>query len=230
MSLFHSTILTIFPEVFPGPLGVSLAGTALKKNIWSFNTINIRNYGLTKHKKIDDTMYGGGRGLIMRADVLGRALDDITHEKNMILYPSPRGTIFTQDLAHKIAQQKKITILCGRFEGIDERIIDHYNLFQVSVGDFIISGGEIATLIILDSVIRTLPGVISNAAVLENDSFSLKKGNFKLLEYPLYTKPYIWKNKKVPDVLVSGNQKAISDWKQRESLKLTQRLRPDLLE
>jgi len=220
---FHASILTIFPEMFPGPLGCSLAGRGLQKGVWSMDIINIRDFGKTKHKNIDDEACGGGNGLIMRPDVLGPALD-MALEQNpgaKIYYPSPRGKALNQSLSKQIALEKKIIILCGRFEGIDERVIDEYNVQQISVGDYVLSGGEVAAMAILDSVVRLLPGVISNQETLKEESFELEFNGLKLIEHPLYTKPALWRGRSVPEVLLSGNHAKIAKWKQTESLKVT---------
>lgn len=230
MSHFHAIILTLFPEMFPGSLGYSLAGKAFANKLWSYNIINIRDFGLTRHKNVDDEAYGGGNGLIMRPDVIGPALDTVLseHPNTTIYYPSPRGQLLNQELVHKISTQKKIIILCGRFEGIDERIIDEYNAQQISVGDYILSGGEVAANVILDSVIRLLPGVLINQDTLKEESFEKKENGSKLLEHPLYTKPSIWRGRKVPDVLLTGNHRKIEKWKQDQSIQITKKLRPDL--
>jgi len=231
MSVFHVSILTLFPEMFPGSLSYSLAGKALENKIWSYDIINIRDFGLTKHKNVDDEACGGGNGLIMRPDVVGCALDKVlsNNPDTIIYYPSPRGKLFNQEFAHKISTQKKIIILCGRFEGIDERIIDEYNTQQISVGDYILSGGEVAANVILDCVIRLLPGVVVNQDTLKEESFERKNNGLKLLEHPLYTKPSIWRGRKVPEVLLTGNHAKIEQWKQDQSIEITAKLRPDLL-
>ncbi len=230
MSLFHTSILTIFPEMFPGPLQYSLAGQALKKGIWSYDIINIRNFGLTKHKKVDDEPYGGGNGLIMRPDVVGNCIEHILNlRKTKIYYPSPRGKLFTQAKAHEIIREQQIIILCGRFEGVDERIFEEYNITEISIGDYILSGGELAALTILDCLIRLLPNVLVNQDTLQSESFE-KNGEFAgLLEAPLYTRPVEWKEKKVPNVLLSGNHQLIKNWKQQQSMDITKKRRPDLL-
>lgn len=238
MSQFHATILTLFPGMFPGSLGYSLAGKALKNGIWSYDIVNIRDFGLTRHKKVDDEPCGGGNGLVLRPDVLGPALDKaladadkagFAREKVKIYYPSPRGRLFTQRQAHEMSRERRIIILCGRFEGVDERIIDEYNAEQVSVGDYILSGGEMAASVILDSIIRLLPGVLENQNTLKDESFERGAGNKKLLEYPLYTKPALWRGRRVPEVLLSGNHKEVAKWREEKSLQITQELRPDLL-
>jgi len=231
MSDFHATLLTLFPEMFPGTLGFSLAGKALKNNIWSYDVINIRDFGLTKHKNVDDEPCGGGNGLIMRPDVLGSALDHalLKNSGSKIYYPSPRGRPFNQSFAHHIAGEKNVIILCGRFEGIDERIIDEYNAVEISVGDYILSGGEVAANVILDSVIRLLPGVLTNQDTLKEESFEREHEGSKLLEHSLYTKPTIWRGRKVPEILLSGNHQEIEKWKHDQRVLITQKLRPDLL-
>lgn len=231
MSLFHASILTIFPEMFPGQLQYSLAGQALTKKIWSYDIVNIRDFGLTRHKNVDDEAYGGSRGLIMRPDVLGPALDSALSRNpgSKIYYPSPRGKLLNQDIAHNIIQDKTIIILCGRFEGIDERIIEEYNAIELSIGDYILSGGECAALVMLDCCIRLLPGVVGNEATLQAESFE-KNGEFLgQLECPLYTRPAEWRGRKVPDVLLSGHHNMIQNWKHEQSSLITKIRRPDLL-
>jgi len=228
--IFSATILSIFPELFPGPLGASLAGLALKNKIWECNIIDIKEFGRTKHKNVDDEPYGGGNGLVMRPDVLGDAIDEAKKisGSNKIYYMSPRGKPFTQELAHNIVNEENIIILCGRFEGIDERIIDEYNAFEISIGDFVLSGGEIAAMAVLDSCIRLLPGVLSNRDTLVEESFSISGEMQNLLEYPLYTRPNIWRDKKVPEVLLSGDHAKIKAWKLEEAQRITYERRPDL--
>jgi tRNA (guanine37-N1)-methyltransferase len=228
---FHAIILTIFPEMFPGPLGSSLAGKALQKNLWSLDIINIRDFGLTKHKNVDDEACGGGNGLIMRPDVLGPALDKALEKSPnaTILYPSPRGILLNQSVSKQIALQNDVIILCGRFEGIDERVIDEYNVQQISVGDYVLSGGEVAAITILDSVIRLLPGVLANQDTLKEESFEVEIDGMQLLEHPLYTKPSVWKGREVPEILLSGNHAEIQKWKRDESLRVTKTRQKELL-
>ncbi len=231
MSRLQATILTVFPEIFPGTLGYSLAGKALQKNIWSYNVINIRDFSLTKHQNFDDEAYGGGDGLIMRPDVLGNAIDHALslNPEAKIYYPSPRGKVFTQGFAKEMLQDTYIIFLCGRYEGIDERVIEEYNITEISVGDYILSGGEIPTLTILDCLIRLLPGVLMNQNTLSSESFE-KDGEFEGgLECGLYTRPKVWRNRKVPSVLLSGNHKLINEWKKEQSLMITKLRRPELL-
>lgn len=228
--MFSVKILTLFPEMFPGPLQYSLAGQALLKNIWGYETVNIRNFGLTKHKNVDDYSYGGGDGLIMRPDVLGNALDYalIKNRGAKIYYPSPRGVRFSQPMAHEISKENNIIILCGRFEGIDERVIDEYNVTEISIGDYILSGGEIAALAILDCVIRLLPGVVDNKASLNSESLEEQGKFLGMLEYPLYTRPANWRGREVPDILLSGNHAMIRKWQLEQSIEVTKARRPDL--
>jgi tRNA (guanine37-N1)-methyltransferase len=223
MSKFHVTILTLFPEMFPGPLGYSLAGRALRNGIWSMDVINIRDFGITKHKNVDDVACGGGNGLVMRPDVLGNALDDVLQKipRAKIYYPSPRGKLLNQEVSWNLSEEKNIIILCGRFEGIDERIIEEYNVQQISVGDYILSGGEVAAMAILDSVVRLIPDVISNQETLKEESFELESEGMKLIEHPLYTKPIVWRGREVPKILLSGNHPGIRKWKISESIKIT---------
>lgn len=231
MSLFHASLLTIFPEMFPGSLQYSLSGQALKKGIWSYDKLNIRDFGLTKHKNVDDKAFGGGHGLIMRPDVLGSALDyALSKSPNAkVYYPSPRGILMNQFFVKDVIKDEKIIILCGRFEGIDERVIDEYNAIEFSIGDFILSGGEIAALALLDSCVRLLPGVLENQGTLGTESFETCGDFLGLLEYPLYTRPAEWRGRKVPDVLLSGNHKKLNDWKIEQSTLITKERRPDLL-
>lgn len=229
---FFATILTIFPEMFPATLGHSLAGQALEEGIWGYDAINIRDFGVTQHKNVDDKPYGGGNGMVMRADVLGNAID-FAHQKNKfkkIYYMSPRGKPLNQRVVHEIAAEKNIGIICGRFEGIDERIINEYNVEELSLGDFILSGGELAAMTLLDACIRVLPDVLVNQDTLKEESFCLqdKDGN-PLLEYPLYTRPPEWKGHKVPDILVSGDHGKVEEWRYEKALEITRAKRPDLI-
>lgn len=220
--MLNVKVLTIFPEMFPGFLGYSLTGKALEEKKWQIEAINIRDYALDKHKSVDDTPCGGGAGMIMRPDVLGRAIED-NHQSGRIIYMSPRGVPLTQKLAHELASEENLTIICGRFEGIDERVIEAYDIEEVSIGDYILTGGEQASQILLDAVVRLLPGVLGNNESLEDESFE----NY-LLEYPQYTRPIDWNGKKVPDVLLSGHHKNIQDWRKQQAIVATERKRPDL--
>jgi len=209
--------------MFPGPLGHALSGKALKKNLWSLDIINIRDFGLTRHYNVDHPPYGGGNGMVMRPDVLGCALDVALkrHPGSKILYPSPRGILFNQQITKDLSMMNNIIILCGRFKGIDERIIHEYDVQQISMGRYILSGGEIAAMVILDSIIRLLPGVIKNQNAVREGSFEVMLKNVKLIEHPLYTKPQIWRGKSVPKVLLSGNHNKIKQWKTYHSIQVT---------
>ena len=215
-------VLTIFPELFPGFLGSSLTGRALEEKKVELNAINIRDYALDKHKSVDDTPCGGGAGMIMRPDVLGRAID-ANHSKGRIIYMSPRGKSLTQAKAKELSKEEELTIICGRFEGIDERIIEAYNIEEISIGDYILTGGEQAALIMLDAVIRLLPGVLGNEASIEDESFENN-----LLEYPQYTRPIEWEGRPVPEVLLSGHHKNIEEWRKQMAEATTKDKRPDL--
>lgn len=227
---FHASILTIFPEMFPATLQYSLAGQALKEGIWGYDLVNIRDFGLSKHQNVDDTPYGGGNGMVMRPDVVGEAIDYSLQKwpTKHIYYMSPRGKPIKQAQAKQIAQEKEIMIICGRFEGLDERVIKEYDVAEISIGDFILSGGELAALALLDSCIRLLPGVLKNQDTLSEESFSYGVGG-KLLEYPLYTKPSSWRGHDVPGVLLSGNHAEIAKWRYEKALEITKQQRPDLL-
>ena len=217
-------ILTIFPEMFPGFLGYSLTGRALKEGIWQLQTVNIRDYAFDKHGSVDDTPCGGGAGMIMRPDVLGEAIEH-NHNGGKIIYMSPKGKPLTQKKVHELSKEDNLTIICGRFEGIDERVIEEYNIEEISIGDYILTGGEQAAMIMLDAIVRLLPGVLGNSASTENESF---EGN--LLEYPQYTRPVEWKGRKVPDILMSGHHENVAKWQKEQALQITKERRPDLLE
>ena len=190
-------IFTLYPEFFPGPLGKGLYGKALAEKIWKLETINIRDYATDKHKTVDDTTYGGGSGMLIKPDVLANSLDKNLKTKEKIIYLSPRGKLFNQEMAKKISNEETINLICGHFEGVDQRVLDSRNIEEVSIGDFILSGGESAAFVMLDAIIRLLPGVLGNETSKEEESF--ENG---LLEYPQYTKPQIWEEKTVPDVLL----------------------------
>ncbi|OEY86970.1 tRNA (guanosine(37)-N1)-methyltransferase TrmD [Wolbachia pipientis] len=223
---FNVSIFTIFPEMFPGLLGYSLAGRALQKQIWNLNVVDIRAFAKDKYFTIDDIPYGGGPGMIMRPDIISDAIDSIAFPNARLLYMTPSGTQFNQNIARELVSLSHIMILCGRFEGIDQRIIEMYTPYELSVGDYILSGGEPAAMVILDACIRLLPGVISNTASLDEESFSYNGG---ILEYPQYTRPQNWRGREVPEVLLSGNHKKISDWRQQQSYLRTKKYRPELL-
>lgn len=194
----------------------------MEENKWQLKAINIRDYAFDKHKSVDDTPCGGGAGMIMRPDVLGRAIAE-NHTGGRIIYMSPKGIPFTQKKAHELAKETELTVICGRFEGIDERIIESFNIEEISIGDYILTGGEQAAQIMLDAVIRLLPGVLGNEASLEDESFE----NY-LLEYPQYTRPIEWEGKTVPEILLSGHHQKIADWRKQQSEIATKAKRPDL--
>ncbi|MDA0938809.1 MAG: tRNA (guanosine(37)-N1)-methyltransferase TrmD [Proteobacteria bacterium] len=226
--MWNVNILTFFPEIFPGPLEYSVVGNALKRGIWQINCANIRNYGEGIHKSVDEVPYGGGGGMVMRPDVAGRAIEDFFLEnKNPIIYPSPRGKLFNQSMAKAFSRHNGINILCGRFEGIDERILKEYRISEVSIGDFVLSSGDIAAFSIIDSCIGLLNGVFAESEkTLAQESFDIT--GEVLLEYPHYTKPRMWKNLEVPEVLLSGNHGLIHTWRMQEAQNITKKVRPDL--
>ena len=216
--MLNVTVLTVFPELFPGFLGYSLTGKALEEQKWQLQA----DYAFDRHKSVDDTPCGGGAGMIMRPDVLGRAIE-ANHTRGRIIYMSPKGRPLTQKLVHELSREEELTIVCGRFEGIDERVIEAYNVEEISIGDYILTGGEQAAQIMLDAVVRLLPGVLGNEASLEDESFE----NF-LLEYPQYTRPTEWEGRSVPEVLLSGHHRKIADWRREQAEIATKAKRPDL--
>ncbi|MDD9900921.1 MAG: tRNA (guanosine(37)-N1)-methyltransferase TrmD [Alphaproteobacteria bacterium] len=224
---FHIKIATLFPEMFPGHLGHALAGKALEKGLWSYETFNPRAFAEDNHKTVDDTPFGGGAGMVMKADVLSKALE--AHKPlGRFIYMSPRGKLLTQDLAQELARENTITILCGRYEGVDQRLLEAYNAEEISVGDYVLSGGEAAAMTVMDACIRLLPGVLGNTETHDEESFI--NG---LLEYPHYTRPASWTSpdgvtRDVPDILSSGHHAKINDWRREEAEKITKDRRPDL--
>ena len=217
-------ILTIFPELFPGFLGASLTGTALDEGKWSIEVVNIRDYAFDKHGSVDDTPSGGGAGMVMRADVLGEALK-ANYKGGRLINMSPRGTPFTQSMAHELANEEELTIICSRFEGIDQRVLDEYKAEDISIGDYILTGGEQASMIMLDAVIRLLPDVLGNSQSTVAESFEEV-----LLEHPQYTRPTNWMGHEIPEVLLSGHHKNIEQWRHLQSEEITKQRRPDLWE
>lgn len=224
-TMFACTILTLFPPMFPGPLGQSLAGDALARGLWSLETRDIREHGLGRHRSVDDTPAGGGPGMVMRADVLAASLDAAAapDDPRPRLIMSPRGAPFTQASAREWAAGPGLVILCPRFEGVDERVIAARGLIEVSIGDYILSGGEIAALTVLDACVRLIPGVMGKIESGDSESFEAD-----LLEYPHYTRPRDWEGRAIPDVLLSGDHKAIEKWRRAEALRITRERRPDL--
>lgn len=222
---WQASVLSLFPEMYPGPLGLSLAGQALAAGLWSLTPHQIRDFGLGRHAQVDDTPAGGGAGMVMRADVLGPAIDHARagNPQAPALYMSPRGRPLTQAYAHELAAGPGVIILAGRFEGIDERVVEGRNLIEVSIGDYVLSGGDLPALVLLDACVRLLPGVIGQPESLAHESF--ENG---LLEYPHYTKPREWEGRSIPEVLLSGDHKKIEAWRRAQSERLTLQRRPDL--
>jgi tRNA (guanine37-N1)-methyltransferase len=221
---FRATVLTILPDFFPGPLGHSLSGDALARGLWSLETYDIRQHGIGRHRAVDDTPAGGGPGMVMRCDVVGAALDSVGDDERPRLVMSPRGRPLTQGRVRDLARGSGVVILCGRFEGIDERVIAARNLEEVSIGDYVLSGGEIGAIALLDACIRLIAGVMGAEASGTEESF---EGG--LLEYPHYTRPREWEGRSIPDVLLSGNHAEIARWRRAEALRITRERRPDLL-
>jgi tRNA (guanine37-N1)-methyltransferase len=221
------TVLTLFPEMFPGSLGHSLAGKALERGTWSLDVQDIRDHGLGKHRTVDDTPSGGGPGMVMRPDVLAAAIDaalaDPVKTGRPLVYLSPRGQVFDQAMARRWAEAGGVTLVCGRFEGVDERVLEARQVEEVSLGDFVLSGGEPAAIVMLDAVVRLLPGVVGDEAVLNEESFA-----DGLLEYPQYTKPQNWEGREIPAVLLSGHHAEIAAWRKRKAEDITRSRRPDL--
>ena len=220
---WNATVLTLFPEMFPGPLAASLAGKALEQDIWSLEVVNIRDHAADRHGTVDDTPFGGGPGMVMRADVIAAALSAVERRGRPVVYLSPRGRRFDQALARDFAAGPGVVLLCGRFEGVDERALEAPDVIEVSLGDFVLSGGEPAAIALLDASVRLLPGAIGEAASLEEESFETG-----LLEYPQYTRPAEWRGLKVPEVLLSGHHERIEDWRRQEAERVTRERRPDL--
>jgi tRNA (guanine37-N1)-methyltransferase len=224
--LFTAQLLTLFPEMFPGTLGHSLAGKGLKEGKWALKTLDIRDFSSNKHRSVDDTPAGGGPGMVMRADILGKAIDAAQADadpKWPLVYMSPRGRCFEQADAHKWQQAGGVTILCGRFEGVDERVLEARDVEEISIGDMVLSGGEPAAIVMLDAVVRLLPGVMGASETLDEESF--ESG---LLEYPHYTRPQVWEEREIPEVLTSGHHKKIAEWRRARAEELTRIRRPDL--
>ena len=221
--MLTARIFTLYPEVFPGPLNKGLYGKALSEKKWKLETINIRDYAIDKHKTVDDTPYGGGSGMLIKPDVLANSLDENINHDEKIIYLSPKGKLFNQEKAKLLSTEKSINLICGHFEGVDQRIIESRNIEEISIGDFVLSGGETAALILLDAILRLIPGIIGNKESVNEESF--ENG---LLEYPQYTKPQIWEEKNVPNVLLSGDHAKIKDWRLSQSEAITRDRRPDM--
>ena len=221
--MLQAQIFTLYPELFPGPLNKGLYGKALSNNIWNLKIVNIKDYSSDKHKTVDDTPFGGGSGMLIKPDVLANSLDQNVKPNEKIYYLTPKGKLFSQKLAKKLSKEKTINLICGHFEGVDQRVIDTRNIEELSIGDYVLSGGETAALVVLDSILRLIPGVLGNDQSISEESF--ENG---LLEYPQYTKPQIWEKKNVPNVLLSGDHAKIKDWRLSESEAITRDRRPDL--
>jgi len=220
--MWRASVITIFPEMFPGPLGVSLAGKAREKGIWALDAIDLRNHAADKHRSVDDTPAGGGPGMVMKADVIARAIDAVTDARPCLLM-SPRGTPLTQGRVATLARGQGVVLLCGRFEGVDERVIAGRNLEEVSVGDYVLSGGELAAMALIDACVRLLPGVMGKEGSAAQESFA-----DGLLEYPQYTRPQMWEGRPIPEILVSGDHAKVAAWRRGEAERLTQARRADL--
>lgn len=223
---WRATILTLFPEMFPGPLDVSIVGTALRHGHWALDAMQIRDSGLGKHRTVDDTPAGGGAGMVMRADVLGAAVDAARSRAGELpaIYLSPRGKPLTQTRVRELAAGPGILLLCGRFEGVDQRVLDARGLEEVSIGDYVLSGGELAAMVLIDACVRLLPGVLGASESLSEESF--ENG---LLEYPQYTRPREWEGRTIPEVLLNGDHARIAAWRRAEAERVTRERRPDLL-
>ena len=221
--MWQAQVFTLYPEIFPGPLSKGLYGKALSKNLWNLNIVNIRDAAEDKHKTVDDTPYGGGSGMLLKADVLAKSLDQNKIEGEKVIYLSPKGKKFDQNYARELSNEKSVSFICGHFEGVDERVLSTRNIEEISIGDYILSGGETAAFVVIDSILRLLPGVLGNENSRVDESF--ENG---LLEYPQYTKPQIWEEKAVPEVLLSGDHSKIKDWRLSQSEAITRVRRPDL--
>ena len=221
--MLQAQVFTLYPDIFPGPLAKGLYGKAMSKKLWNLNVINIRDAATDKHKTVDDTPYGGGAGMLLKADVLANALDQNVKKGERVFYLSPKGKKFDQKLAQELSKEKFISLICGHFEGVDERVLTTRNIEEISIGDYVLSGGETAAIVVLDSILRLLPGVLGNDKSSYDETF--ENG---LLEYPQYTKPQIWEEKSVPEVLLSGDHSKIKDWRLSQSEAITRDRRPDL--
>ena len=221
--MFTARIFTLYPDMFPGPLNEGLFRKAMEKNIWNLEKVDIRKYATDKHTTVDDTPYGGGSGMLMKPDVVASAIDKNVKKGEKVIFLTPRGKIFNQNIAKELSSEKTINIICGRFEGIDQRVVETRNIQEYSLGDFILSGGETAAFVFIDAIIRLLPGILGNENSIKDESF--ENG---LLEYPQYTKPQIWEEKEVPNVLLSGDHAKIKHWRLSQSEAITRVRRPDL--
>ena len=221
--MFTARIFTLYPDMFPGPLNEGLFRKAMEKNIWNLEKVDIRKYATDKHTTVDDTPYGGGSGMLMKPDIVASAIDKNVKKGEKVIFLTPRGKIFNQNIAKELSSEKTINIICGRFEGIDQRVVETRNIQEYSLGDFILSGGETAAFVFVDAILRLLPGILGNENSIKDESF--ENG---LLEYPQYTKPQIWEEKEVPNVLLSGDHAKIKHWRLSQSEAITRDRRPDL--
>jgi len=224
------TVLTLFPEMFPGPLGYSLAGKALANDLWNLSAVQIRDFAEDKHATVDDKPFGGGAGMVMRADILSKAIDAVysKQKQDVLIYFTPGGAPLTQEHVHHIAAMQHVALVCGRFEGVDERLIEEYDPLLISIGDFVLFGGEIPALALIDACVRLLPGVLGSDRTLAEESFSICGDYAGLLEYPHYTRPPVWRNRAVPEVLLSGNHGEIHKWRLAKAQEITKARRQDL--
>lgn len=229
--MINFKILTLFPELFPGPLSASVTGAALEKKLWSLEAINIRDFAKDERKTVDDTPYGGGAGMVLKADILADAIEKNLKPESKIFYLSPRGKTLTQKKARQLAQEKEIILLCGRYEGVDQRVLDEYEIEEISIGDYVLSGGELAAFIVIDAVLRNVDGVLGADESLAEESFGSKENleYENLLEYPHFTRPAEWRGRAVPEVLTSGHHKKINEWRKEKAIEITKKNRPDLL-
>ena len=221
--MYEVKIFTLYPEIFPGPLAGGIYGKAMSNGLWSLKPVNIRDYADDKHKTVDDTIFGGGSGMLMKPDVVAKSLDRNINKGEKIFYLSPKGKKFNQNFANSLSKQNGINLICGHFEGIDDRLLSTRNIEEISIGDYVLSGGETAAFVILDSVLRLIPGVLGNKDSVKDETFENS-----LLEYPQFTKPKVWEGKSVPDILFSGDHAKIKSWRLSQSEDITRRQRPDL--
>ncbi len=228
--MINFKILTLFPELFPGPLAASITGVALEKKIWSLEAINIRDFAKDERKTVDDTPYGGGAGMVLKADILADAIEKNLQPESKIFYLSPRGKTLTQKKARKLAQEKEIILLCGRYEGVDQRVLDEFAIEEISIGDYVLSGGELAAFVVIDAILRNVDGVLGADESLAEESFGSKENleYENLLEYPHFTRPAKWRGREVLQVLTSGHHKKINEWRKEQAIEITKKNRPDL--
>jgi len=223
MAAWQARVLTIFPAMFPGPLGLSLAGKAMERGVWSLEVLDIRDFAQDRHRSVDDTPFGGGAGMVMRPDVVDGALASVEDRPGPVIYLSPRGRLLSQARARALAAQPGVTLLCGRYEGLDQRVLDAREIEEVSIGDYVLAGGELAAMVLIEAVVRLLPGVMSNEESAAEETFA-----DHLLEYPHYTRPALWQGRAVPEVLTSGHHEEIRRWRKAQAERITKEHRPDL--